>query len=410
MATVKVKYRPSSVDSKEGIIYYQIIHKRVARQLKTGYHLFNNEWNFLTQTIKTNDNKRATYLNAVKEAISSDITRLYGIITKLESGSQEFTANDIVNQFFQRKEEYSFFTFMQEIIDQHRKLGKMRTAETYTSSMNSFKKFICNNTSLNNDPISDDIFISEINPYTISAYESYLKQQGLSPNTTSFYMRNLRAVYNRAVESKLSHQQHPFKHVYTGVEKTIKRAVTLNAIRQIRNLDLTSSPKLDFARDMFLFSFYTRGMSFIDMAFLRKKDLNNGVLTYRRHKTGQQLFIKWEKCMQEIINKYDIAQSQYLLPIISPHKRLEERKQYIYKAHNINRYLKNIGSCIGLHKPLTMYVARHAWASIARSKNIPISVISEGMGHDSETTTRIYLASLDNMAVDKANRRILKAL
>lgn len=60
--------------------------------------------------------------------------------------------------------------------------------------------------------------------------------------------------------------------------------------------------------------------------------------------------------------------------------------------------------------PLTLYVARHAWASIARSKNVPISVISEGMGHDSESTTRIYLASLDTVAVDKANRMIIKSL
>lgn len=410
MATVKVKYRPSSVDTKEGIIYYQIIHKRVARQSKTGYHLFKDEWDDETQTVKTVNGKRSAHLHSIKEAISCDIMRINAIITKLDSGSKDYTADDIVNQFNERKEDYSFFIFMQGIIDQHRKLGKIRTAETYTSSMNSFKKFVRHYSSLNNDHISEEIFISEIDSYTISTYESYLKQQGLSPNTTSFYMRNLRAVYNRAIESQLSLQQHPFKHVYTGVEKTIKRAVTLNTIRKIRDLNLTTNPRLDFARDMFLFSFYTRGMSFIDMAYLRKKDLNKGILTYRRHKTGQQLFIKWEKCMAEIINKYNIAQSPYLLPIIGPHKEFDERKQYIYEAHNINRYLKIIGRRIGLHKPLTMYVARHAWASIARSKNIPISIISEGMGHDSETTTRIYLASLDNMAVDKANSRILKAL
>lgn len=102
-------------------------------------------------------------------------------------------------------------------------------------------------------------------------------------------MRNLRAIYNRAVERELTVQRYPFKHVYTGVDKTVKRAVPLKVIRRIRDLDLTLSPVLDYARDLFMFSFYTRGMAFVDMAYLKKKDLQNGVLVYRRQKTGQQL-------------------------------------------------------------------------------------------------------------------------
>jgi integrase len=184
----------------------------------------------------------------------------------------------------------------------------------------------------------------------------------------------------------------------------------LKVIKKIKEMDFSMNPSFDFARDMFLMSFYTRGMSFVDMAYLRKKDLQNGVLSYRRRKTGQQLFIKWEKCMQEIVDKYDTSQSNYLLPIIKPFGDIDERKQYIYAAHNINRCLKIIGKELGLSVSLTLYVARHAWASIAKSKNVPLSVISEGMGHDSEATTRIYLASLDTVAIDKANSMILKSL
>ena len=114
--------------------------------------------------------------------------------------------------------------------------------------------------------------------------------------------------------------------------------------------------------------------------------------------------------MQEIVNKYDTSSSNYLLPIIKPCNEIDERKQYIYAAHNINRSLKIIGKKLGLSVSLTLYVARHAWASIAKSKNVPLSVISEGMGHDSEATTRIYLASLDTMAIDRANSMILKSL
>ena len=118
-------------------------------------------------------------------------------------------------------------------------------------------------------------------------------------NTVSFYMRILRATYNRAVDKGVIRQRFPFKHVYTGVEKTVKRAISFKVIRQLKEMDLSHSQSMEFARDMFMFSFYTRGMSFVDMAFLKKTDLNNGMLTYRRKKTGQLLSIRWEKCMQK---------------------------------------------------------------------------------------------------------------
>ena len=158
-----------------------------------------------------------------------------------------------------------------------------------------------------------------------------------------------------------------------------------------------------------MMSFMLRGMSFIDMAYLRKSDLANGYVTYRRRKTGQQLIIEWTKEMQILLDKYPENISDYLLPIIkSP--GLNERSTYRNVGYNINYNLKRIAEKAGIGISLTLYVARHSWASIAKSKGIPLSVISEGMGHDSEATTQIYLASLDTSVVDKANSIILKSL
>jgi transposase len=159
---------------------------------------------------------------------------------------------------------------------------------------------------------------------------------------------------------------------------------------------------------MFMFSFYTRGMSFVDMAYLKKSDLQNDILTYRRRKTGQELSIKWEKCMAEIVAKYPDNHINYLLPIIK--EKENERKQYDNALHLVNYRLKDLSKILKLQRPLTMYVARHSWASAAKAKNVPLSVISEGMGHDSEATTQIYLASLETSVVDKANKMILGLL
>ena len=200
----------------------------------------------------------------------------------------------------------AFLLCGKELLVELKKIGKIRTVDTYRNALGSFERFL-------NDQA--DIPLEAMDSNLMIAYESWLKGTGVCPNTSSYYMRDLRAIYNRIVEQGFATQQNPFKHVYTSIDKTKKRAVSLDVIREIRDLDLTKK-SLTFARDIFLFSFYTRGMSFVDMAFLKKKDLQNGILTYRRNKTGQQLFVKWEKLMQELIDKYDTSDTFYLLPII----------------------------------------------------------------------------------------------
>lgn len=399
MASVKVKFRPSTIEGKEGTVYYQIIQNRVIRQLKTDYRIFTNEWNETEGCIIASCSERSNLLLSLQERMEWDLKRLDMIIRQLENRKAGYTADDIVASFQNNIEGQSFFNFMQGIIARLKQMGKIRTAENYSCTLKSFMQFRGDR----------DILLSEIDSDLMQLYEAYLHGKGAVRNTSSFYMRILRAVYNRALEKELMEQRNPFRHVYTGVDKTVKRAVPLSAIKRMKNLDLSLQPNLEFARDMFLFSFYTRGMSFIDMAHLKKKDLQNGFLSYRRRKTGQQLVIKWEKCMQEIVNKcHTWDRNPYLLPILNfPN---ESRKQYKYAQSRINVHLKEIANMIGVSIPLSMYVARHSWASIAKSKNIPISVISEGMGHDSELTTQIYLASLDNTIVDNANAQILKCL
>lgn len=399
MTSVKVKYRSSTIKDKEGKIYYQIIHNRVIRQLNTDYRLFKHEWNEEGNTIIVTGSNRQNYLQSVEERVDWDIKRLKSTIRQLENKRVKYTADDIIDAFLNQSNEHSLFNFMQGVIAQLQQIGKQRTSETYRCTLKSFMQF----------REDKDVLLADVDSDLMLIYEAYLHNRGLTRNSISFYMRILRAVYNRAVEMDLTTNRNPFKHVYTGIDKTIKRAIPLKVIKQIKNLDLSLQPSLDFSRDMFMFSFYTRGMSFIDMSYLRKKDLSNGVLSYRRRKTGQKLFIRWEKCMQEIVDKYYNPLSEYLLPIIKPFN-VEERTQYQNAMSLINRKLKIIGNMVGVQLPLTMYVARHSWASVARNKNIPISVISEGMGHDSEMTTKIYLASLDTTAIDKANAQILKEL
>ncbi len=402
MATVKVKFRPSSVVQKEGSVYYQLLHNRVTRYITTGYKIFPDEWDCMGCDVRVPDSPdtdRGRFLYELKEKIAKDVRKLLKIIASFERNNSHYTVNDIVLSYSNANSESFLFPFMHDVIKTLMTAGKERTSETYLTTLNSFTRFIGDK----------DIMFDDFDSDLMIAYETFLrKEECVGLNTSSFYMRVMRAVYNRAVEKGITVQRNPFRHVYTGVGKTVKRAIPLDIVRKIKMLDLTKSPNLDYARDIFMFSFYTRGMAFVDMTYLKKTDLKNGVLSYRRQKTGQRLFIKWEPCMQSILDKYSHIDTEYLLPIITVADN--ERRQYKNVSHFVNCKLKYIGDMVGLSMPLTMYVARHSWASIARSKNIPISVISEGMGHDSERTTMIYLTSLDTHLVDNANRLILNGL
>lgn len=400
MATVKVKFRPSKAGNREGSLFIQIIHNRVARQLKTGHRLFPDEWDARRSEVivPSEPEERRHHLRRLQSDLDEKTAALARIVGQLERSGEEYTSARVVEIYLSPPAD-GFIAFMRELIRQLNQIGKERTASSYSTTLNSFVRFHGDR----------EAQWEEVDSKLMIRYESYLRENGICPNSSSYYMRNLRAMYNRAAESEMTQHRNPFRDVYTGIGKTVKRAVSKETVKQLRDLDLSRHPSADFARDIFMFSFYTRGMSFIDIAFLRKDDIRNGTLSYRRKKTNQLLSVKWEKQMQEIVDKHDTADSPYLLPIIKIACG-NERCQYTTAAHRINRHLKAIGNRLGLTMPLTCYVARHTWASIAKNRNIPLAVISEAMGHDSESTTKIYLASLDTSEIDKANSMIINLL
>ncbi|MDE6449796.1 MAG: site-specific integrase [Muribaculaceae bacterium] len=412
MASIKVKFRPSTVNGHKGTIYYHIFHEKKARQLLTDYKVYPCEWDdsrSMPVTTAPQACGRHSVIRSIREHIRWDIERLNKINRRLEARGLAYTASDLIDEFNSYVQEYTLFNFMETNIARLRQNGKTRTAETYRATLNSFKKFLAYRAANDNNSQYEDLMLDRLTPDIMEAYEAWHRQRGITPNTISFYTRILRAVYNRALENRLIENLSPFKHVYTGISKTVKRALPLPYIKKIKLMELSMIPALDYARDMFILSFYLRGMSFIDMAFLKKSNLNNGYVVYRRRKTGQQLVIKWTKDMQMILDKYPENDSDYLLPII---RNSDANERYIYRnaGYNINRNLKQIARMAGITISLTLYVARHSWASAAKAKGIPLSVISEGMGHDSETTTQIYLASLETSVVDQANSLIIESL
>ena len=402
MATTKFKFRASSVSGKQGTLFIQVIHKRVARQVSTSYKLYPDEWDADSQSVvvpKDMPSDRSQYLHTLQKTLRSDTSRLQIIILALDHSRKEYQATDVVKRFLKKEQSNEFTVFAESLIDKKREEGHRSLATKYQSSLNSLNRFLKGRL-LTFDDMDSSLMLS---------YENYLKDLGRYPNTTSFYMRNLRAIYNQAVAQGLTPQNHPFSRVYTGIAKTVKRAVNIEEVQKIKDKELPADSTIDFSRNLFLFSLYTCGMSLTDIAHLKKSDLQGDYLSYCRQKTGQRINIRWEPCMQKLVDKYKNDDSPYLLPLITRPGEDEER-QYQNMIHLINHHLKHLGEELGLSIDLTTYVARHSWASIAKSQDVPVSAISEAMGHTTERTTRIYLKSFDNTLVDSANQKVLSAI
>lgn len=392
--------RASVVSDKEGTLYFQVIHERVARQIRTEYRLLPVEWDGKKEVVVVPEGKspRREYLTEVAVELAEERKRLAAMIARLEREEPDYTADRVVELYRESKKKTTMTGYAERLIAQLERSGHKGKAERYATALNSFKRYLGGN----------DVAMEQVDGSLMEEYQDYLAEQGLCRNTVSFYMRNLRAIYNRAVEEEVTETSHPFRHVYTGIDKTVKRAMALADLKRLKQLDLRMNPVQELARDLFMFSFYTRGMSFVDMAQLKKSDVANGVLSYRRQKTGQPLRMKWVKATQEIADKYQRDDSPYLLPILDGTEGTGKAYKNAYER--VSKALKLVGRKLGLGSPLTTYVARHTWASVAKRRNVPIPVISEALGHDSEKTTQIYLDSLDTTVVDKANDQIINAL
>ena len=399
VTSFKVKFRASTVEGKEGSVYYQVIHNRTVRQISTAYKLFTSEWDSEAGKVITHQGteERISVLKSVAEGIRCDMQRLRQVADTLAASPSGYTADEVVAAFHARRTDASLQNFMQQCIAKLIRMGRTGTANGYKSTLNSFMRF----------RKGQDIMLNAIDSDVIQLYEAHLRLTNVARNSSSFYMRNLRTVYNMAIEQQLTPQRTPFAHVYTGIDKTVKRALSISQIRQLKNADLTDNPAQALARDMFMFSFYTRGMALADMANLTTANLRNGYLVYRRQKPRQELHVKWEPCMQEIVDRYP-RQSPFLLPLIKSEE--DKRDQYKLTQQRVNHNLKKLSERLGLPHPLTMSMARHSWASIANSKDIALSVIGEGLGYNSDTTTRLYLAQIDTSQVDRANKKILNEL
>lgn len=382
-------------------LVFQVIHDRRKKLIYTRYHVKEETFDESEEKIINDDSvSTATDVAKINRELKKIKRTINARIRQLERTTDSFTVEDVLAQYIHKKnarQQFYLLRYIDTQIERKKTLKKDGTAAAYKSTRSSLSKFLNNS----------NIRMSEIDLRFIRRYEDFLHNSGVTDNTVSYYLRNLRTLYNQAMtDGYLPQGEYPFIKAQTRPAKTVKRALVRKDLQTLANLELEDTPKLNFARDLYLFSFYAQGMAFVDIVLLKKSDICKGVLVYCRHKSKQLIRIAVTPQMQRLMDKY-ATEGEYVFPIIND-KDSSEYKQYRLALARINRYLKKIAAMVDIEVSLTTYTARHTWATLARDCGAPLSVISAGLGHTSEEMTRIYLKEFDVSQLDKVNSMVTK--
>ncbi len=362
-------------------ITLRVTYKRTPLLIGSDYCVSESEWDEENGRIKP-DCKRFNNLARVSNSLEKfrinaeqiiDLLTLTGEIDKMSPAALR---NRIVN----KNKAVSFRDFNDKIIKELEMSNKLGNASCYIQAQRFLDRY-CTKKDLCFEDI-DYKFLKNIEVQHLAKNNSF--------NSLSFYLRTVRAVFNRAIHEGLVRREiYPFDKYSIKETKTKKRAIRKDDINLIRDLHIEENTPMWHARNYFMFSFYCIGMNFADMANLKRSNIIKGRIEYVRAKTGKPYSVKLVEPAIEIINLYYNGQGpkDYVFPIIKREDPTLRMKDLQNERKTYNKYLKHIAAACGIEANLTSYVARHSWATIAKDLNQPISVISEGLGHEDSKTT-----------------------
>ena len=389
-------------------VVIQVIRHRQRRVIFTPYRLLREEFDAVRGQAVTHlrNREHRAHIKRINVYLRYHMTLLGRLAALLERSGKPFGAAEIADLYRQRADNRYVATYLRSLVVELRREGKYGSAQAFEHTLSAFQRFSSN----------QPLLLEDLDAPHVQAFRDYLLRRGLRANTVGFYLGKLRAAYNRSVaEGYMEQDRKPFEGLILKSEKTTKLALNDTLLRQVATVQLTARQRV--ARDLFLFSFYCRGMSFVDMAYLRHEDIRDGVIRYRRHKTGQLFAVQVLPDVQALLDRYRDGSSPYVLPIlagedsgaVAGEAALSGRMLYERYLQNRGRYLhllQDVARKLGPGAHLSFNTARHTWASRARRMDIPISVISEGLGHTTERTTRIYLEEMESRRIDEANRLV----
>ncbi|SFN68487.1 site-specific integrase [Salegentibacter flavus] len=400
MASIKTILRKKQLLNGKFPISLRVTKDRKTKFFRTPFEVHINEWDSKVGRF----NKKHTQQLKSNRLLGKIEDRALEVISDLEMAQDFYTLNDFERKFRVQSnpEASNIFSFWEELIDEMKEAGRMGNADVYHHTKNSVQKFAK----------QKSLHFNEVSPTFLDKYEVYLRNKGGSGGGIGVKMRAIRAIFNVAIKrGVIDEKLYPFKHYKISKlkGKAIKKALNIEEVHSLQNLDLSDKPHLINSRNYFIFSFYTRGMNFADMMKLRWENVSGDRIHYTRSKTKGNFIIKIMPPVKDILDFYAKNNKPYIFPIILRENltptQLNDRKRKTLKK--FNKDLKELAGLAGINKPVTSYVARHSFANCLKQKGTGTDIISESLGHQDVKTTKAYLKELDTAILDEASELLL---
>lgn len=379
-------------------IIMRIGHNRTTTSIALGISVKEKDWDDRNRLIKKSYSGSVTRLN---NSIQTKKAEAMNIIVKLQDENllDSLSVKDIKQRITQQQTSSSFFLFAESQIHELIKAGRLGTARSYKGVVRVLKTY-------NKER---DMSFRDLNYRFLAGFETYHMSKGLSYNGLSVYLRALRAIYNKAIKAGVAEKDlYPFHDYKIKTVPTDKRALKWGQLKKIIALELTPNHECFHARNYFVASYLMYGMNFTDMAHLKKSNIINGRIKYRRQKTSKLYDIKITETLEKILEHYHSTESTYIFPIIKRGTLILQDRDIRWARKRYNKTLKQIADMCGIEENLTSYVSRHSFATQAMLQQVPINAISAMLGHSSIKTTEIYLKSLPTEMLDDYNALIIK--
>lgn len=382
-------------------IVLRISHFGKVSQLVLGVYLKKTDWNNQERCIKASY-KGTESVTRLNNRLQKKKAEALDTISKLDE-QKTLTNYSVVQlkQLIERKpQQGSFFEYAEKVITDLKEANRIGTAETHETALRALKRFINGR----------DLKFYEINLDFLNRFEIQHLKKGKSYNGLSVYLRSIRSLFNQAIKAKIVDQElYPFKSYEIKSVKTRKRAISLEAIERIEALQYQPGHPLFNTRNYFLVSFYCRGMTFADLAHLKRSNIIDGRIYYQRMKTDKPYNVKILPQIQLILNHYVINKEpeDYLFPIIRRDTADHQYQSLKWARKRYNKKLELLAKECNIQEHLTSYVSRHSFATRAKNLGIATASISDMLGHGDIKTTQVYLDSLPNDMLDNLHEQVI---
>ena len=406
MTSVKVVlYTSKILKNGEHPVILRLTKDRKQKKISLGFNCLPTQWDDANNTPK----KRHPHYKELCITIDSIRNKANREILNLENEGKDYSLEELTNilQADKKRKSGTIFEYFEEIITRKDQTGKVGYANAFIEAKNKLSAFRG----------GKDLEFSDVTFNFLKQYEDWLSFQKLMSNTIFYYLRTLNTLLGYAKkEGLVKSDYYPFKDFgfakYRNA-KTKKRAISKEDMLAIIREDLNPSSRLYRSREIFVYSYYCGGINFVDIAHLKWTNIVNGRLQYTRQKTGGEFNIALlppaQKILQDFKESNFTREDSYIFPILSDfHKTPQQMRDRIHKINRqTNEDMKVIATMVNINSDLTTYVARHSFANIQKNSGTPIAIIKEMLGHDSETTTQVYLDGFGNDVIDEAMKNLL---